>query len=65
VREEAEAHGFGWAVWTYRGSGGFGLVGSETSDELEPGVAAALGLSQISPVDAAPAAANQASQVQP
>ncbi len=65
VREEAEAHGFGWAVWTYRGSGGFGLVGSETSDELEPGVAAALGLSQISPVGAAPTAANQASQVQP
>ncbi len=65
VREEAEAHGFGWVAWTYRGSGGFGLVGSETGDELGPGVAAALGLSQLSPVDAAPAAANQASQVQP
>lgn len=65
VRAEAEAHGFGWAVWTYRGGGDFGLVGSGTSDELELGVAAALGLSRLSPVDAIPAAASQASQVQP
>ncbi|HMK70309.1 MAG TPA: cellulase family glycosylhydrolase [Xanthobacteraceae bacterium] len=65
VREEAETHGFGWAVWTYRGSGDFGLAGSETSDELEPGVATALGLSRLAPVDAIPAAANQTSRVRP
>ena len=42
VSEAAQAHGFGWAVWTYRGSGGFAI---ETNHAIEPGVAAALGLS--------------------
>lgn len=45
VREEAEARGFSWAVWVYRGSGGFGLTQGETGTLLEPGVAHALGLS--------------------
>ena len=44
VREQAEAHGFGWAVWAYRGGGGFALAQSELSDNIEPGVAQALGL---------------------
>ena len=44
VREQAEARGFGWAVWAYRGGGGFALAQSESSDNIEPGVAQALGL---------------------
>ncbi len=44
VREQAEAHGFGWAVWAYRGGGGFALARGETSDDIEPGIAQALGL---------------------
>ena len=34
VREEAEAHGFIWAAWVYRGAGGFSLVRDEESTEL-------------------------------
>jgi hypothetical protein len=44
VREEAEAHGFIWAAWVYRGSGGFALVRDEASSELDPAVSQALGL---------------------
>ena len=44
VREEAEAHGFIWAIWTYRGTGGFALVRNEESDELDPAVIEALGI---------------------
>jgi endoglucanase len=44
VREAAQAHGFGWAVWTYRDSGGFDLARSDASDELDPAITAALGL---------------------
>ena len=44
VREEAEAHGFIWAAWVYRGSGGFALVRDEASGELDPAVSTALGL---------------------
>ena len=36
VREQAEVHGFGWAVWAYRGGGGFALARGETSDDIEP-----------------------------
>lgn len=44
VREQAEVHGFGWAVWAYRGGGGFALARDEISDDIEPGIAQALGL---------------------
>lgn len=44
VRDQAEVHGFGWNVWAYRGNGGFALVAGENSNEIQPGVAQALGL---------------------
>ncbi len=40
----AEANGFGWAVWAYRSAGGFGLARSDTEDEIQPYIAAALRL---------------------
>jgi endoglucanase len=43
VREEAEAHGFAWAVWVYSGSIGFSLVKRPGSPELDPGIVKALG----------------------
>ena len=46
MREEAEARGFSWAAWVYRGSGGFALVRSEDSMELQPRMIEALGLDQ-------------------
>jgi hypothetical protein len=45
VREEAEARGFIWAVWAYRGGGGFALARDESSPELDPAIMDALGLS--------------------
>jgi endoglucanase len=44
VSQAAEASGFGWAVWTYRGVGGFALAEGETGDAIDPRIAAALGL---------------------
>jgi hypothetical protein len=44
VREEAEAHGFTWAAWVYRGSPGFSLVKNPESPELDPEITKALGL---------------------
>ena len=44
MREAAEAHGFIWAVWAYRGAGDFALFEGETSEESEPAVIEALGL---------------------
>jgi hypothetical protein len=44
VRKEAEAHGFTWAAWVYRGSIGFSLVERDGSSELDPGVLRVLGL---------------------
>jgi len=46
MREEAEARGFIWAAWVYRGSGGFALVKSEDSMELDRSMIDALGLDQ-------------------
>ncbi len=43
VRAAAESQGFGWAVWTYKGPA-FGLAGGETSNDIDPGIAEALGL---------------------
>jgi len=43
VREQAEMQGFNWCVFAYRG-GAFGLVRSETSNDIEPSIAEALGL---------------------
>lgn len=44
VSEAAQANGFGWAVWAYRGGGGFALAQSDAGNEIEPGIAQALGL---------------------
>jgi len=43
VSHAAEASGFGWAAWAFRG-GGFALAQSDATDSIEPGIAAALGL---------------------
>ena len=43
VSQAAKANGFGWAAWAYRG-GGFALTRSDASDDVEPQIAAALGL---------------------
>ena len=53
-REHHARHGFGWAVWAYRGEGGFALARSETSDEIEPNVAEALGLTPHPRAEAVP-----------
>ena len=59
VREEADTLGFGWAVWVYRGQGGFALA-SETGGGIEPAIAAALGLNSPAARKAAvPAAATR------
>jgi endoglucanase len=44
VREEAEARGFVWAAWVYRGTGGFSLLRNEQGTDLDPAVIEALGL---------------------
>jgi hypothetical protein len=46
VREEAEARGFVWTVWAYRGAGGFSLIQNDTDTDIEPAIVDALGLSQ-------------------
>jgi hypothetical protein len=43
VSHAAEQQGFSWAVWVYRG-GSFALTRDEITDEIDPGIAAALGL---------------------
>lgn len=55
VRSEAEARGFGWAVWAYRDAGGFSLVPDERALEVDPGIIEALGLASPPRRDAAPA----------
>jgi len=55
VRAEAEARGFGWAVWAYRDAGGFSLVPDEHALEVDPAIIEALGLVPASHRDAAPA----------
>jgi hypothetical protein len=47
VRTEAEARGFGWAVWAYRGAGGFSLVTSERGFDIDPAIIEALGLARL------------------
>lgn len=49
VSRAAQAEGFGWAVWAYRGGGGFALAQSDASDEIDPEIAKALGLGQPTP----------------
>jgi endoglucanase len=44
VREAAEAHGFIWAVWAYRGAGDFALFEGKAREASEPAVIEALGL---------------------
>jgi endoglucanase len=44
VGAEAEAHGFSWAAWVYRGAGGFALTREEQRIDFDPLVIAALGL---------------------
>jgi hypothetical protein len=55
VRLEAETRGFGWAVWAYRGAGGFSLVPDERASDVDPGLIEALGLAPPHRRDAAPA----------
>ena len=43
VSQAAQANGFGWAVWAYRG-GGFALAEHDTATEIEPRITDALGL---------------------
>jgi hypothetical protein len=45
VSHAAEREGFGWAVWAYRGGGGFALARNDTADDVDPDIVAALGLS--------------------
>ena len=40
VASEADAHGFGWAVWGYHG--GFGIVSEDSSRTIDPEVVSAL-----------------------
>jgi endoglucanase len=57
VRTAAEANGFGWAVWAYRGGGGFALAQSDAGNDIEGDVAQALGLTSRSrKAEALPAA---------
>lgn len=44
IREAAEANGFGWSVWTYRGDGGMALVDEEDVLAFDPPSLRALGL---------------------
>ncbi len=44
VREAAEASGFGWSVWTYRGDGGMALVDEEDVLAFDQPSLRALGL---------------------
>jgi endoglucanase len=54
VRAEAEARGFFWAAWVYRGTGGFGLTEDVRDVNIEPGIIAALGLKPRTRHSAAP-----------
>jgi endoglucanase len=47
MRELAEANGFAWSAFGYRGPGGFALARDEVGPGLDPVVARALGLRQI------------------
>src|SRR6185436_9465765 len=55
VRAEAEARGFAWAVWAYRGAGGFSLVRDERAVDVAPAIIEALGLAPPLRRSAAPA----------
>jgi hypothetical protein len=44
VRAEAEARGFFWAAWVYRGAGGFALTEGARDVDIDPAIIAALGL---------------------
>jgi len=44
ISRQADSHGFGWAVWAYRGDGGFALARGDGSNEIEANIAEALGL---------------------
>lgn len=44
VAAAAAANGFGWAVWNYRGAGGFALSPDATSNDIDAAIAQALGL---------------------
>ncbi|WP_191970059.1 glycoside hydrolase family 5 protein [Methylobacterium planeticum] len=47
MRELAEAKGFAWSAFTYRGSGGFALARNEVGPGLDPIVARGLGLRRM------------------
>jgi endoglucanase len=64
VSQAAQNNGFGWAAWAYRG-GGFALAQSETADDIEPRIAAALGLRSDATRKAAAAPISRAPLRQP
>ena len=44
VRREAEARGFGWAIWALTGTGGMAIVDTDGGNDLHAGTLRALGL---------------------
>jgi endoglucanase len=44
VREEAEAEGFFWSIWAYRGYGGMAIVENDNTDTIDPVTLQAIGL---------------------
>ncbi|MCB1487061.1 MAG: cellulase family glycosylhydrolase [Bauldia sp.] len=44
IREEAEAHGFPWAVWQAWGYGGMAIVANDDTTDIDPVTLEALGL---------------------
>ena len=44
VRSEAEARGFGWAIWALTGTGGMAIVSTDGGTTLDAGTLRALGL---------------------
>jgi hypothetical protein len=53
VRAEAEARGFVWAVWVYRGAGGF-AISDDHGIDIDPAIVRALGLKSQARHSAAP-----------
>jgi hypothetical protein len=44
VHEEAEAHGFFWSIWAYRGFGGMAIVANDSTNRIDPLTLEALSL---------------------
>jgi endoglucanase len=44
VRQEAEAHGYSWAIWAYRGHGGMAIVTNDNEEAIDHATLQSLGL---------------------